>query len=299
MRKSCLEYNYEGHQKIRHNGKKSATVRYATVAAYPCAHAPPYHIMKRNPYTIKLVSIIVTTYNEADNVIPLLDAIERSVPYRKEIIVVDDNSPDGTSRAVAGFIQKRKSDTIFLITRTSARNLTKSCQEGIDASRGDVIVRMDCDFSMPPSVIPKLLEKISSGYDVVVGSRFIKGGREKDTNQKDTFFAVLFSKVLNRFLRIALGRNFYDYTSGFIAAKREVFNTIRLRGDYGEYFIDLVYRSRAHNFTMIEIPYICLPRRRGESKTGSTIIQLIGRGRKYVATAVRLLLEDRIFHTLP
>src|SRR3989344_8764924 len=123
-------------------------------------------------YKIKLVSVILPTYNEAENIIKLIKEISNVIKHKKEIIVVDDNSPDGTSSIVKKFKTKNKKINLRLETRFRNRGLTNSIRRGIELAKGDIIVWLDCDFSMPPKVVPRLLEKIEKGYDIVVGSRF-------------------------------------------------------------------------------------------------------------------------------
>lgn len=244
-------------------------------------------------HKINLISIILPTYNEAENIVPLIKEIDRVIKAKKEIIVVDDNSPDGTSKIVTNFIKKNKTKKIKLKTRLSNRGLTNSIKEGIKLSKGDVVVWMDCDFSMPPFVINQLLEKIYEGYDISVGSRFVKGGQFKKTKKgkKDSVLAIILSRMMNYVIQFILGNNFKDYTSGFIAARKKVFKKVHLRGDYGEYFIDLIHKSFAYKFKITEVPYICLPRSKGESKTGSNLWQYLKRGAKYIVLTLRLLYE--------
>lgn len=254
-----------------------------------------------NKNQINLASIILPTYNEAENIIPLIKEIQRSVKTKCEIIVVDDNSPDQTSKLVSEYIKKNRKKNIRLKTRLSNRGLTNSIKEGISLSKGDAIIWMDCDFSMPPFVINKLLERIKEGYDISVGSRFIKGGRFKiaEKGKKDSPLAIILSRVMNYVIQFVLGNNFKDYTSGFIAARKSVFKKVHLRGDYGEYFIDLIYKSFAYKFKIIEVPYICLPRSKGESKTGSNLWQYLSRGLKYIVLTIRLLYERNILKEIP
>ena len=252
-------------------------------------------------HKINLISIILPTYNEAENIVPLIKEIDRVIKAKKEIIVVDDNSPDGTSKIVTNFIKKNKTKKIKLKTRLSNRGLTNSIKEGIKLSKGDVVVWMDCDFSMPPFVINKLLEKIEEGYDISVGSRFVKGGQFKKAKKgkKDSLLAIILSRMMNYIIQFILGNNFKDYTSGFIAARKKVFKKVHLRGDYGEYFIDLIHKSFAYKFKITEVPYICLPRSKGESKTGSNLWQYLKRGAKYIVLTLRLLYEQYILKEIP
>jgi len=240
---------------------------------------------------IALVSIILPTYNEAGNIVPLIEAIDRAITLPHEIIVVDDHSPDGTSQLVQEVIASGRLPGVRLETRMADRGLTKSLWRGIELAHGDTIVWMDCDFSMPPAKIPELLQKIREGFDIAVGSRFVTGGSAKQgtlSSPNESFLATVLSRGLNLVLRIALTPRFRDYTSGFIAVRREVFRSIRLTGDYGEYFMDLIMRAMWLRFSFVEIPYINAVRRTGESKTAPNLRVLFKRGLKYLAMILRL-----------
>lgn len=244
------------------------------------------------PHNIHLVSVILPTYNEAENIVPLAEAIDRAIALPHEIIVVDDNSPDGTSSLVQDVIASGRLPALRLETRMADRGLTKSLWRGIELAKGDTIVWMDCDFSMPPEKIPELLSKISEGYDIAVGSRFVAGGSAKQgalTAKGESFLAVLLSRFLNLVLRLLLSPRFRDYTSGFIAVRREVFQSIRLTGDYGEYFMDLMMRAILLKYSFVEVPYANALRRAGESKTAPNLSTLFRRGIKYLRMILRLL----------
>ena len=240
----------------------------------------------------RLVSVILPTYNEAGNIVDLVKAIDRVISYPHEIIVVDDNSPDGTSQLIQQLIDSGTVLGARLQTRLTDRGLTKSIQCGIDMAQGDVVVWLDCDFSMPPEIIPLLLKHIEAGRDIAVASRFIAGGKYKESSRwfggEESRAAILLSRMLNWFLRHALFASFTDYTSGFIAIRKSVLERIRLRGDYGEYFIDLMFRAILSGYTFVEIPYVNVPRRAGESKTGTSFRVLVRRGFPYLLTIVRM-----------
>ncbi len=243
----------------------------------------------------EFVSIILPTYNEAGNITALLTALKKKVKRRFDIIVVDDNSPDGTSKLVKQYIQSTKTKNIRLCTRKNDRGLTKSIQAGIDLARGDVVVWMDCDFSHPPEDILRLLQKMDEGYDVVVASRYIKGGKARRVTYKtdDSVVSTVLSYILNMSLRIILGYPFTDYTSGFVAARRSIFKEIRLEGDYGEYFITFIHRAYEHTLKIIEIPYVSKSRTAGYSKTGGNFFRLLTLGLQYIRTAFTILWEKQ------
>ncbi len=237
-----------------------------------------------------MISIILPTYNERPNIVDLIKAIDQTVNEKKEIIVIDDNSPDGTAAAVNNLIKTKQIKNLRLHIRKKNRGLTNSLKKGIELSEGDIVIWMDADFSHPPAVIPKLLKKINQGYDIAVASRFIKGGGYKKNlkDSNDSWLAITLSRLMNYTIQLLLDHRFKDYSSGFIAIKKKVLNKIKLRGDYGEYFMDLIVRALLANYTFIEIPFVNLPRKMGESKTGGNLIQLIKRGLNYVLFALRL-----------
>jgi dolichol-phosphate mannosyltransferase len=233
------------------------------------------------------VSVIFPTYNEKDNIGPLIEEILKYTPSSTEVIVVDDNSPDGTWQVVERM--RKDLPNLYLLRRMDKRGLASALREGIAFSKGEIIVWSDCDFSMPPEKVKDLLEGIAHGQDVVVGSRFVKGGGVQIvTGSNDTLLAYLMSVTLNVFIQRTLGRSFKDYTSGFIAFRRKVLENISLRGNYGEYFIDFIYRARKRGYKVLEIPYMCVERRTGVGKTGQRFFDYLKKGWKYVWLTLKL-----------
>ncbi len=230
---------------------------------------------------VKKVSVVLPTYNEKENIVVLIENIFRHLGRNTEILVVDDNSPDGTWQIVEDMTQTYPN--LRLIRRLDKRGLTSALTDGIKASAGDIVAWMDCDLSMPPEKLKELKDKIDEGYDASVASRFIKGGGvEIRTGSTDTVFAYMLSLSLNRFIQTILDSTFKDYTSGFIMIKKSILEEIPLKGDYGEYFIDLIHRTRKKGYKIIEIPYLCLARQQGVSKTGTNLFQYLKRGLKYL-----------------
>jgi dolichol-phosphate mannosyltransferase len=227
------------------------------------------------------VSVVLPTYNERDNIGPLVRAILASLDHPTQIIVVDDDSPDGTWQLVQEMAAHDQ--RIELLRRTDERGLTSALNAGIARAKGRVIAWMDCDLSMPPEKLPELVEALD-GCDLAVGSRYVKGGQDAG----HSFAGRAFSWTMNFCTALMLGFATRDYTSGFIAAKREVFDQITLRGDYGEYCIDLLHRARKKGFTIKEIPYYFVPRKSGESKTAPRVWDYFRRGTKYVILVLRL-----------
>lgn len=234
--------------------------------------------------SVPSVSVVLPTYNEAGNIIDLVDAVRAALrPFVLEIIVVDDNSPDGTWKLVAE--KAAVTPGLHLIHRVHERGLTSAIWAGIQHARHDVVCWMDCDFSHPPEVLPDLVSKLSQGFDLAVGSRYVEGGKDARAESR---LRMLLSSIITKLANYILIPNFRDYTSGFIAIRRPIFDTIQLRGNYGEYFIDLVFRAHRAGYKFVEIPYENAPRRTGESKTESGMIR---KGFQYLWVVARLRFE--------
>jgi dolichol-phosphate mannosyltransferase len=235
------------------------------------------------------VSVILPTLNEAGNIVGLVqstvDAIQKTGIDDIEILVVDDDSPDRTWEIASQIVYPPA--RVEVIRRMENHGLTVSLSEGIQAARHDAIVWMDCDFSHPPERIPQMLYMLNQGFDVVVNSRYVVGGGE-DRSGEWGAMQMFLSLSLNWFTRFFLDATFADYTSGFVAVRKDVLREIPLRGDYGEYFVDFIFRTLHKKYRVCELPYKAMPRKSGESKTGTNLVQYLRRGRKYVGTVIRL-----------
>ncbi len=234
------------------------------------------------------VCTVLPTYNEKENIAPLIHRLFNSVPPPYMVLVVDDDSPDGTWRVVESLQPEYNADGVTrlaLLRRTDERGLTSAIQRGVDVAietyGATIVTWMDCDLSMPPEDVPRLIAAITDrGADVAVGSRWIPGGAD----EAHGLVPRTLSWVINRYAMLLLGSDVHDYTSGFIAARAEVLRRIRLRGDYGEYCIDFLGRAVRSGYAVCEIPYVCVPRTAGESKTGLNLWDYLVKGRKYVTT---------------
>ena len=250
------------------------------------------------------LSLILPTYEERDNLPPLLERCNAALAgVEHELIVVDDASPDGT--AAVARARASRDPAVRVIVREPPRGLTASIARGVGEARHDVIAWMDADGSMPPELLPRLLAPIERGEaDLVIGSRFLPGGGIKGHNPatgrhgwlgiarrlrgtEDSILAVALSSFGNWLLRRLLSRAVTDWTSGFIAVRAEVTRAIPLEGDYGEYFLVFVYRALAAGYRVREVPYVIEPRLFGVSKTGENLREYAQRGVQYVAAAMR------------
>jgi dolichol-phosphate mannosyltransferase len=231
------------------------------------------------------ISIILPTFNEAGNIETLIDRNLMALgdyPGGVEVVVVDDDSPDGTWRLV---VEKAIEDgRVRLVRRTTEKGLTSAISRGIREARGQWVGWMDCDLSMPPENWPHLADALAQGAGLAVGSRYVPGGGDV----AHSFTGRAFSRVINVWAGLMLDWSIKDYTSGFILGRKEIFDEIELCGDYGEYCIDLLYRTKKAGYLIRELPYLCIPREAGESKTATDMWGYLSRGVNYVKTVWRL-----------
>jgi dolichol-phosphate mannosyltransferase len=228
------------------------------------------------------LTVILPTYNERANIPVLIEGILRHVRPPVWVLVVDDDSPDGTWQVVEAIAARDA--RVRLLRRTTERGLTSAIWAGIRAADTGAVSWMDCDLAMPPETLPALLARLEAGADLAIGSRYVPGG--KDVGH--SLLARAFSVTINLFAALLLGWRVRDYTSGFIAARRAVFDHITLQGDYGEYCIDLLARAQFMGLQVTEVPYICGARLSGESKTATNVLGYLRRGWKYVVAILRL-----------
>lgn len=222
----------------------------------------------------KKVSIVLPTYNEKENIEGLILQILQNVKEIHEIMVVDDNSPDGTWKIVEDISKKNKK--VKLIRRTDEKGLASALARGIKESKGNIIGWMDADLGMPPSFLPHLIKWIPE-YDVAIGSRYVKNGRDERK-----FARRATSRLINLFTNIFLGFSIKDFNSGFIVAKKDVFRKVRIMDKgYGQYCIRFLYDCIYGGYTIKEIGYVFKDRSKGKSKTGETIWPLLKHGWNY------------------
>lgn len=235
-----------------------------------------------------LVTIILPTYNEKGNIEKLVPALQEVMTCPTEYLVIDDNSPDGTAGAVRSLMINIPE--LRLIVRTDQRGLVSAIQRGIDESRGEIVVWMDCDFSLPPATVPLLVAQITEqGQDAAIGSRYVPGGADETANLQGplVLFQKIATSILNRLTCLIMRADFHDWTSGFIAIRAEVIKRHPLQGDYGEYFIMLMADLIRENRKWAEIPYRNVPRTVGASKTADSLGGLLCRGCRYLIHVFR------------
>ena len=219
----------------------------------------------------KSLSVIVPTYNESKNIVGILDSLRKHLPIGidTEIIVVDDNSPDGTGNIVEEYAKnskKENSQSVQIIHRKTERGLSSAILAGIKYAKGDSVVVMDSDFSHPPQTIPKMIEELQkSECDIVVASRYVNGGSVKGW----PFKRKIISKGATKIARHGLGIKIKDPMSGFFAFKRHIINNIKF--DAIGYKILLEILVKARGVKVKEIPYEFINREEGSSKLDTSV----------------------------
>lgn len=214
--------------------------------------------------------VVIPTYNEKDNILKIIDAVFESVP-EINILVVDDNSPDGTGDLVRNLCHNDK--RVFLITRKEKSGLGTAYCRGFEwaiEQEYDYIFEMDADFSHDPKMLPKFLEEIKEN-DLVIGSRYIKGVNVVNWPMS----RLLLSYFANIYTKIITGMKINDATGGFKCFRASVLKEIDLSSiktnGYG-FQIEMNYRVWKLGGKIKEIPIIFIDRMEGESKMNKKIV---------------------------
>jgi len=235
------------------------------------------------------ISVVLPTFNEAGNIVPLIDRVAAAldgVPH--EILVMDDRSPDGTA-ALARQAATAHPQT-QVVERDPPAGLTLSIDDGIHRARGTFVTWMDCDFSHPPELLPQLFAPLRAGEaDITCASRYVYGGA--DNRGEPT--AVFASLAITKLARWFVDRRVLDYTTGYVMAPRALLLELGLRGDYGEYCIELLGSAALRGYRVRELPYESIPRVEGESKTATNVLGFARRGWRYLVTIGRLRFTRR------
>lgn len=216
------------------------------------------------------LSVVLPTYNESQNIVSVIDSISHALPENisAEIIVVDDNSPDGTAdiaQDYAGRVQGGRL-RIAVIRRPSKLGLSSAILEGAKYARGDVVVVMDSDMSHPPQTIPHMVEEMHrSKCDIVVASRYIKGGAVSGW----PFKRKIMSKGATKIARYSLGIRIKDPMSGFFAFRRHIINGIKFDSIGYKMLLEILVKAKGARVR--EIPYTFINRRFGTSKLDSKV----------------------------
>lgn len=215
-------------------------------------------------------TVVIPTYNERDNIGTLLPRILEQPRFR--VLVVDDNSPDGTAAVVAAIAETQP--RVGLLSRPGKLGLGTAYIDGFRRALAEgaaYICEMDADFSHDPSYLPVLLDAAETRYDLVLGSRYVRGGGTTDWGLPRRIISI----GGNLYARTILGLPVMDATGGFRCYRRRVLEAIDLDGIHSNGYsfqIELVYRTMRAGFRIGEVPIIFPDRRVGQSKMSRRIV---------------------------
>jgi len=216
---------------------------------------------------MKAVSVIVPTYNERENLPTLIERINKIFVdggIIGEVVIIDDNSPDGTGQLAEQL--RRKYKFLRVIHRPSKLGLGSAYREGFRAAEGKLLFTMDADLSHDPAHMPQFIE-MAGHADVVVGSRYVKGGSIIGWG----LYRKLVSKIANFLAGIVAGADVNDITSGYRAYRKEVLEKVPLeeiRSSGYAFQLEILYEIRKRGFKIDSVPIVFTDRRKGRSKLG-------------------------------
>jgi len=221
--------------------------------------------------------VVVPTYQESENIVRFLGAVRSAVPTAY-ILVVDDDSPDGTGKLADGAAAEL--GNIVVMHRVDKKGLGSAYRDGfahvlagevLDGAC-DVVVSMDCDFSHDPAAIPALLASAQAGADLVLGSRYCEGGRVENWGR----VRRLISSSGCLYARTLLGVRVRDLTGGFKCFRREVLQAIPLeqvRSNGYAFQVEMSFRAWKKGFRLVELPIVFVDRVEGQSKMNQRIVR--------------------------
>ncbi len=227
--------------------------------------------MPNNKVMAEKISVILPCYNEKKNILELVPVIHDFLKnYDHEVLVIDDNSPDGTYLA----IKEKNYDYVLPILRESDKGFAKSIRCGIEKASGDIIIVMDSDFNHLPKYLPIMIDNLKY-FDCVIASRFLYLAREKH----DGLFRLISSWFFNIFIRIILGSKVTENLFGFFAVRKEVISKLDFDDifwGFGDYYIRFIFYIQKKDFSILQIPAIF-----GQRNSGIGNKNLIGRIIRY------------------
>jgi dolichol-phosphate mannosyltransferase len=222
------------------------------------------------------LGIVIPTYNEKDNIGELLLSIKNTCDgITTVVLVVDDNSPDGTAKVVQTLIEHVCTERfeIRLLNRASKMGLGSAYKQGFTLLMPEVknLVSMDADHSHQPTYLPEFISISNEGYDLVIGSRYVDGGGVKNW----ALYRQILSKGASVYSKSLLWMNVNDLTGGYNLYKSEVFEKINLNSIRAEGYlfqVEMKYKIIKSGFKFFETPIVFPDRKKGKSKISRKII---------------------------
>jgi len=217
--------------------------------------------------------VVLPTYNEAQNLPRMIDALLHLEVIGLEVLVIDDGSPDGTGN-LAEDLARKHTGRVHVMHRQGKQGLGSAYRAGFDwalRNGADYVVQMDCDFSHPVEKVPEMV-RLAGQNEVVIGSRYVPGG---SVDKRWSFKRKALSSLGNKYARIITGLKVKDVTGGFKCWSRRALEGLPLDriGAGGFTFqVEMNYISRIKGYRMVEVPIVFAERECGESKMSMGII---------------------------
>jgi dolichol-phosphate mannosyltransferase len=217
------------------------------------------------------VLVVIPTYNESDNIRRITARVRAAVP-EVDILIADDNSPDGTGRIADEL--SAADERVHVLHRPGKQGLGAAYIAGFALARErgyDAVVEMDADGSHSPEELPRLLDALRDA-DLVIGSRYVTGGTLVNWPVR----RLVLSRGANLYTRIALGMPVKDATAGYRAYRMPVLEKIELDSVASQGYcfqVDLGWRTYRHGFRVAEVPITFVERERGASKMSSAVVR--------------------------
>lgn len=217
----------------------------------------------------KNVCVIIPTYNERKNILSLIFSVKKILDecnVNPSIVVVDDNSPDGTGKILDE--TSKTMDCLHVLHRKRRMGLGSACKEGfkyaIEKLGGEILIQMDADASHNPSYLPKFLEKIYEGYEVVVGSRSIPGGGIIGWSSIRRIISLLANKIAKQICGLTVN----DATSGYKAFTVKAIKKINQKTNCKgfDFQIETLFWAEKYRLKIVEVPIVFVNRKEGKSK---------------------------------
>ncbi len=219
--------------------------------------------------------IIIPTYNEYDSIVAIISALLALNIADLHILVVDDNSPDGTARLVTNhFASQMERGSVFLLERPHKNGLGQAYVAGFEwalARDYALILQMDADFSHHPRYVPALIQAAEQGADLVLGSRYVIGGGTRNWG----WLRRCISRAGSLYARTILGLPLKDLTGGFKCFRRSVLEAVslsHLQCQGYAFQIEVTYRCALRKLRIVEVPIVFEDRRIGQSKMSRSIL---------------------------
>ena len=194
------------------------------------------------------ISIVLCTYNEIDSIENTIIQIKKKIK-NLELVIVDDNSSDGTIKVIEKYSDNK---TIKFILRKNISGFASAVVDGIKNTSGDKVGWIDTNMSYLIDYIPEMEKLLVTNSDIVLLSRYVKGGKDKRP-----ILRSMASKVLNTFCKVIFRSKINDFTSGIFLMKKSILKSVSFKGyGHGEFFIEFLYNIEKKGFKISEIPFI-------------------------------------------